>query len=103
MQGAVKRAATPGWLRLKIRQPAMLHAANQGLACPCVCLQGALYRAKAAGKSGSGAVALVLGAGNQLPVVVLDILHKLVGGPPPACPACLLLPAPACSCLLLRA
>lgn len=40
--------------------------------------QGALYKAKAAGQASSGAVGLVLGAGNQLPVVFLDILHKLV-------------------------
>ncbi|KAL4444976.1 hypothetical protein ABPG77_004026 [Micractinium sp. CCAP 211/92] len=40
--------------------------------------QGALYRAKAEGRGGSGGVGLVLGAGNQLPVVALDILHKLV-------------------------
>ncbi|KXZ52739.1 hypothetical protein GPECTOR_8g131 [Gonium pectorale] len=40
--------------------------------------QGAVYRAKAAGHAGKGAVALVLGAGNQVPVVALDILHKLV-------------------------
>lgn len=42
--------------------------------------QGELYRRKAEGAAGSGGVALVLGAGNQLPVVALDILHKLVGG-----------------------
>ncbi|KAL4447993.1 hypothetical protein ABPG75_005212 [Micractinium tetrahymenae] len=40
--------------------------------------QGALYRAKAEGRGGAGGVGLVLGAGNQLPVVALDILHKLV-------------------------
>ena len=40
--------------------------------------QGALYRRKAAGKHGKGAVALVLGAGNQTPVSALDVLHKLV-------------------------
>ncbi|KAF8059215.1 ARC6 [Scenedesmus sp. PABB004] len=40
--------------------------------------QGALYRRKAAGDAGPGSVALVLGAGNQLPVVALDILHMLL-------------------------
>ncbi|GAB4824152.1 hypothetical protein N2152v2_011198 [Parachlorella kessleri] len=40
--------------------------------------QGKLYRDKAAGKEGEGGVGLVLGAGNQLPVATLDILHKLV-------------------------
>ena len=39
--------------------------------------QGALYRSKAAGQGGQGGVGLVLGAGNQLPVAALDILHKL--------------------------
>lgn len=42
-------------------------------------LQGALYRRKAGEGGGAGGVGLVLGAGNQLPVVALDILHKLVG------------------------
>jgi hypothetical protein len=42
-------------------------------------LQGALYVAKAEGKPTQGArVALVLGAGNQLPVVATDILHVLI-------------------------
>lgn len=41
-------------------------------------VQGALYRRKAAGTHGKGAVALVLGAGNQTPVSALDVLHKLV-------------------------
>ena len=41
------------------------------------------------------AVALVLGAGNQLPVVVLDILHKLVSGPGLSAATSLHLPAPA--------
>ena len=41
-------------------------------------MQGALYRRKAAGTHGKGAVALVLGAGNQTPVSALDVLHKLV-------------------------
>lgn len=41
--------------------------------------QGRLYRDKAAGaRSEEGGVGLVLGAGNQLPVATLDILHKLV-------------------------
>uniref|UniRef100_A0A7R9VA42 Aldehyde dehydrogenase domain-containing protein n=1 Tax=Chlamydomonas euryale TaxID=1486919 RepID=A0A7R9VA42_9CHLO len=40
--------------------------------------QGKLYRDKASGKSGSGGVALVLGAGNQVGVVILDVLHKLI-------------------------
>ena len=40
--------------------------------------QGATYRAKRDGVYGDGRVALVLGAGNQLPVVGLDILHKLM-------------------------
>uniref|UniRef100_A0A7S0WV00 Aldehyde dehydrogenase domain-containing protein n=1 Tax=Chlamydomonas leiostraca TaxID=1034604 RepID=A0A7S0WV00_9CHLO len=42
--------------------------------------QAALYRAKAAGKQANkgGAVSLVLGAGNQINVVVLDVLHKLI-------------------------
>jgi hypothetical protein len=40
--------------------------------------QGRLYRELAAGRAGDGGVALVLGAGNQLPVVALDVLHKLV-------------------------
>lgn len=48
--------------------------------------QGELYQRKAEGTAGSGGVALVLGAGNQLPVVALDILHKLVGGL--CCAAC---------------
>lgn len=41
--------------------------------------QGAAYRTPAGpgGAGGAGGVALVLGAGNQLPVVALDILHKL--------------------------
>lgn len=43
-------------------------------------LQGRLYREKAAGGGGEGGVGLVLGAGNQVAVVVLDILHKLVRG-----------------------
>ena len=46
---------------------------------PHVPPQGKLYRDKAAGAVGEGGVALVLGAGNQLPVVALDILYKLVG------------------------
>lgn len=40
--------------------------------------QGALYQRMQAAGPGKGAVALVLGAGNQLPVVMLDILHMLV-------------------------
>lgn len=42
--------------------------------------QGELYRHKAAGEGdvGPGRVALVLGAGNQVSVAALDILHKLV-------------------------
>ncbi len=40
-------------------------------------LQGANYRAKAAGKKAAGQVSLVLGAGNQTPVACMDILHKL--------------------------
>eukprot|EP00775_Hariotina_reticulata_P008790 gene8790-8968_t len=40
--------------------------------------QGALYRAKQQGALGEGGVALVLGAGNQLPVVALDILHMML-------------------------
>eukprot|EP00879_Flechtneria_rotunda_P002109 GHRR01002290.1.p1 GENE.GHRR01002290.1~~GHRR01002290.1.p1 ORF type:complete len:475 (+),score=123.50 GHRR01002290.1:591-2015(+) len=39
--------------------------------------QGAIYRRKQEGLGGTGQVALVLGAGNQLPVVALDILHML--------------------------
>ena len=45
---------------------------------PCLLLQGGLYREKARGKASPGAVSLVLGAGNQLPVVAGDILHKLI-------------------------
>ena len=45
---------------------------------PPLLLQGSLYREKAMGKASPGAVSLVLGAGNQLPVVAGDILHKLV-------------------------
>ena len=41
-------------------------------------VQGANYRAKAAGKKAAGQVALVLGAGNQTPVACMDILHKLL-------------------------
>ncbi|KAL6744764.1 hypothetical protein V8C86DRAFT_3006176 [Haematococcus lacustris] len=40
--------------------------------------QGAVYRKKEAGEGGKGGVALVLGAGNQPSVVILDFLHKLV-------------------------
>ncbi|GIL46811.1 hypothetical protein Vafri_3691 [Volvox africanus] len=43
--------------------------------------QGAVYRRKAAGEGmqdGAGGVALVLGAGNQVPVVALDVLNKLI-------------------------
>jgi hypothetical protein len=39
--------------------------------------QGKLYRDKAAGNPGPGGIALVLGAGNQISVAALDILHKL--------------------------
>ena len=45
---------------------------------PLLLVQGCLYREKAKGKVSPGAVSLVLGAGNQLPVVAGDILHKLV-------------------------
>ena len=45
---------------------------------PPLLLQGHLYREKAKGKASPGAVSLVLGAGNQLPVVAGDILHKLI-------------------------
>ncbi|GLC72120.1 hypothetical protein PLESTF_001206000, partial [Pleodorina starrii] len=43
--------------------------------------QGQVYRRKAAGEGlgeREGGVALVLGAGNQVPVVALDVLHKLI-------------------------
>ena len=40
--------------------------------------QGSLYQRLQTAGPGKGAVALVLGAGNQLPVVMLDILHMLV-------------------------
>lgn len=40
--------------------------------------QGAVYRAKEAGKAGHPSVSLVLGAGNQIAVAVCDILHKLI-------------------------
>lgn len=59
------------------RVPAQPTGAQHGL-CPCLTPQGELYRHKAEGTAGEGGVALVLGAGNQLPVVALDILHKLV-------------------------
>jgi len=39
--------------------------------------QGRLYREKAAGRSGSGGVALVLGAGNQSSIGPMDLLYKL--------------------------
>lgn len=45
------------------------------------CTQGALYRSKknkmAGGGGGEGSVSVVLGAGNQVTVVILDVLHKL--------------------------
>jgi hypothetical protein len=88
-------AAIPSWLR-PIRQAVTLPTeAWHASGLSCVCLQGALYRAKAAGQASRGAVALVLGAGNQLPVVVLDILHKLVSGPGLSAATSLHLPAPA--------
>jgi hypothetical protein len=41
--------------------------------------QGEFYRAKATGKpKHNGKVSLVLGAGNQVSVVALDVLHKLM-------------------------
>ena len=40
-------------------------------------VQGALYRNKQDGQPGNGTIALVLGAGNQVPVVCFDILHML--------------------------
>lgn len=45
----------------------------------CEPTQGELYRQKAEGKHPHGGrVSLVLGAGNQVAVVALDILHKLI-------------------------
>ncbi|KAG1656430.1 hypothetical protein FOA52_009645 [Chlamydomonas sp. UWO 241] len=40
--------------------------------------QGHLYREKATGKKKDGAVSLVLGAGNQVCVAIMDVLHKLL-------------------------
>lgn len=40
--------------------------------------QGGLYQRMQRTGPGKGAIGLVLGAGNQLPVVMLDILHMLV-------------------------
>mmetsp|Transcript_21429 Transcript_21429/g.59358 ORF Transcript_21429/g.59358 Transcript_21429/m.59358 type:complete len:591 (-) Transcript_21429:722-2494(-) len=40
--------------------------------------QGKVYREKREGKASKGGVALVLGAGNQMCVVFLDLLHKLI-------------------------
>ncbi|KAF5828342.1 Aldehyde/histidinol dehydrogenase [Dunaliella salina] len=40
--------------------------------------QGKVYREKKEGNASKGGLALVLGAGNQLCVVFLDLLHKLI-------------------------
>ena len=40
--------------------------------------QGRIYREKASGNRGEGAVALVLGAGNEVSVAAGDVLHKLL-------------------------
>lgn len=40
--------------------------------------QGALYHDKDLGRTGQGSIGLVLGAGNQLPVVCFDIMHMLI-------------------------
>ena len=60
-----------------------LHRSGSGLLCLTSDWhvrqwQGATYRAKQGGTAGHGKVALVLGAGNQAPVVCFDILHLLL-------------------------
>jgi hypothetical protein len=56
-----------------------LHLSCPSLRDPVLCfdMQGSLYKNKVYSKD-EGKLALVLGAGNQIPVVCSDILYKLI-------------------------
>mgnify|MGYP007061312474 CR=1 FL=1 len=76
------RSVVVAWLQCRVYRERVVkgavHVRRWCTPVSSVWLQGRLYREKAAGKEGEGGVGLVLGAGNQLPVATLDILHKLV-------------------------